>query len=263
MVDAFDRVHFHISAPLPGSVIAALCELATEAKQSPLAGGSRHTYKLELLQPHMEAFETLLNNLPNGTACAPAYAEVARDISVSSQRAAGRMALDLLEHCTLKYCRRHVKQDGSGFYYNARTAPVVLMIYGDRKSKLATAMRAQPCLHMELRLQGQALERNGLAGVSDFSSFDFRACWRRNLHVWKLPAQDSLAAALGSRASSQPARRRAVRNVLAKPQYRVGGALCLQLLVAEHAGVKRLLKPMKFAAWKEQAHRTATLHTSI
>lgn len=205
--------------------------------------------EIRVFQPGSQALIELQSALgPRRRTCVR-YAEPAIDWLAKNFDAAWIIYDFMLEHFRVPYMRQPVRFKENTAYFARRASSdgtktgTNVVMYADRNSKLWPSHRlAQPCCHLEYRLQGvETLAQHGLLSLSDCIRFDHQAFWRENLRLFQLPKKVDLGCRLdpdNSNVSDTALRKRA--NALLD-RYRHGGAIVLQDCWREHPVVADLV----------------------
>lgn len=263
-IDSFDRVRLLLDHPINDKALESLkllCRHLTLTDAN-IPYQPRWAHDLDILQPHARTFFLALHDaLPAAASCQLYYVELARDYLTRFQIEARRMAHQFIGHATLRYSRGHVEAVKNGYYYNRRESSVSLAVYGDRPTKQFVPALGHPALHTELRFKSsEALARQGVRGPLDLAELDFDACWTQHLNFWSLPSQTEIGRAIGCKSDRDDSLQRAARNALSHPDLHLGGhTFALQKLVAQHHGVKGILRPLTFRQWQLLARDAALM----
>lgn len=253
--DAFDRIDIWLGGHpgsdwrvhLPEGAKAILA--AADIKYNP-----SWPYELTLYQPDVETLKAARRLFGATIAINITYVEVARDFPTRWQADAKRLVLHYLRSATQRYGPKKVRKVKNGYYFGKPGRPERLVLYGDRKSKLATPAFGNPCAHTELRFQGvPAVRAAGIFSMDDLVEFDFDACWGRRVRLWAFGSRTDLGAALGAageqaRVTPKALRARAKR-ALKSSKYKAGNAFALQMLWRKHPDVTKALKRLTPKEW--------------
>ena len=211
LVHRFDRLAVAIDcAAVPGSVakLEASCQGGVTVTNRKLKFNPQWKAKLDLFQPSAMALRSLVNDcLGEHAGAMPTYAEVAVDFIFRSRRHAAVFGDYLAQRIVMRHQRQAVQVEDHTTIYYGRRADVagnkrgrVGCMYWDRLSKLASAHKGHPCVHVEIRLTGSAaLSAVGIASASDFLTFDHMRFWASAISLYDLPAKTELGRHIGGR----------------------------------------------------------------
>jgi hypothetical protein len=266
-VMAFDRVklHFDHAAPsLPFDEVDSLCRGGL--KHVPIIGTDaqkfhpERKYYVELFQPGRDALRLLYQAAKGRYTIRPYMLEVAVDW-ITDDREEAKMVRDfILGHMWVPHLTYEVKPYEQTWYYAPRaTGPTQgdsspkrsirlmhnVVLYADKRSKLASPYFGRPCCHLEHRFFGaNACADIGASCLGDLAQFRHHAFWREHLRLAMMLSKTELGRFLApSRVGvSGTALRKRANACLQK--YEIDGAFVLQNLWRHYGEIKRFWTPL-------------------
>ncbi|MCR6477818.1 hypothetical protein NU688_16775 [Variovorax sp. ZS18.2.2] len=259
-VDAFDHVKLRLTGPLSAAQRAELelhCSQLTHEGVD-VSYAPNWPYVLEVSQPHVTFFPTLLPMLGTAIAAEPAGAEVARDYTTRFRIEANRMLRYFLQTVTLRHGPQTIKKFKQSVYFGRRARTRRLVLYADRRSKLSTPSKGQYCLHTEVRLKGSPVLRAAQLGtVAEFHNFDFDGFWDRNMRFWEFGSRSALGKSLKGKSTSDQAVHARARRMFSSKRYLVGTMFVLQKAMAANPSMIRALNQISAKTWEKNARNAA------
>lgn len=258
-----DRLELHLTSVELGiapAVFKSHCQdLKIEVGAMPF--GKMYKAKLTILQPKPTIWSLLEAAVGRQIGVLLTYVELVIDFIKSNIRSAKKFKRRFLGAAHVLHQHGSVTQvvgrEGATYYFATRSRPGggkrgnVPVIYADKLSKLQSAHKGSPCVHLEWRIQGSAeLRKVGLVTIADLQQFDHVGFWQERIRMRILPSKTQIGAILAGRKAKtlgDEALRKRSRVMLKK--FTLGDAFILQNAIRMHPAIARKTSYTNIFEW--------------